>query len=183
MGIENCDQATLSCAAIYTGDAHYPSWGSKTRMGKRQADRTELGAHLITPHGDRKPFEAKQLPYRLIGISLPLMGIENPALPSCWRVLERRLRSHYPSWGSKTASMHRSACGHHRCGSLPLMGIENPRTDPEPSLLALQYDSLPLMGIENDCADVLSQSACAPVCLITPHGDRKHASTAITHAS
>ena len=59
MGIENVTRWYRRCA---DPSAHYPSWGSKTRV---QLPVTQSVPVLITPHGDRKPpISATDLPFR-----------------------------------------------------------------------------------------------------------------------
>ena len=101
---------------------------------------------LITPHGDRKPW-FELLAERLARVSLPLMGIGNPAAA-------RASAEHCPS------------------ASLPLMGIGNQRTIE--ALQAWIAISLPLMGIGNHRRVVAGRGPAGGGGLITPHGDRKH---------
>ena len=77
------------------------------------------GSLLITPHGDREPYDLNQ-EVEPSQDSLPLMGIGNATVPdrSCCSV-----RAHYPSWGSGTLQVGTAA--NHEIGSLPLMGIGN----------------------------------------------------------
>ena len=119
---------------------------------------------LITPHGDRKP--------RVV------YGETSP------------IRTHYPSWGSKTLARFTGTfprlglitphgdrklgarflrCEHNVGDSLPLMGIENTETRAS-SDDGETADSLPLMGIENRVVHGETDTHCP---LITPHGDRK----------
>ena len=148
--------------------SHYPSWGSKTGPASYVGAASSTSLPLMGIENTHVPLTA---PVADECRSLPLMGIENALL--AYGPLTTGHRSHYPSWGSKTAQPAPSAWPP-AADSLPLMGIENrwkvPRIWP-PS-----YDSLPLMGIENAAAPWRWRAPHRPrFYLITPHGDRKHA--------
>ena len=124
--------------------------------------RPRDGSHLITPHGDRKTYDAVGNDSSLItphGDRKRYVGVRPYQL------------THYPSWGSKTG---RQACargpGRSRC-SLPLMGIENAR----PARHEAWRDHLDLITPHGDRKHgERPHRATADVqALITPHGDRK----------
>ncbi len=177
------DRAGGAGTAASAFRAHYPSWGSGSRLA-------ELVAQVLLA----------SLPLMGIGIfgvrlshwtsptSLPLMGIgillwrplgiyrRSPSLPlmgigiSGWRPSYKppdRTRTHYPSWGSGS-NIARGIMRGHRVGSLPLMGIGIPR--PPGATISHAPTSLPLMGI-----GITRRRRNAPGRsseLTTPHGDR-----------
>ena len=194
MGIENPGGAGRNA---YRGRSHYPSWGSKTR-----ADDPRRSPAPHYPSWGSKTASASHTLLRSARVSLPLMGIENPALcDACGRVCS------LPLMGIE--NKRRAANDARVLGSLPLMGIENPsRWSNRPSSLPLMgientsagspsmisaRCSLPLMGIENRSTRLrirafhlgslplmgienqgrAARRPCASGRLITPHGDRK----------
>ena len=98
--------------------AHYPSWGSETGrlhvhvhravaaslplMGignLRHLSLAPPAAHLITPHGDRKPLTGRGELIDRDRTHYPSWGSETPVRP-VRRIV--RADTHYPSWGSET---------------------------------------------------------------------------------
>ena len=76
---------------------------------------------LITPHGDRKQGAPAAGDVSGAALITP-HGDRKPRPPDCRR--PRPHASHYPSWGSETSAIRRSASDIKR-SSLPLMGIGN----------------------------------------------------------
>ena len=138
--------------------------GDRKRHGHH--DRSRGVAHLITPHGDRKLniANANRLP---IMPSLPLMGIGNG---SDWGRAPSPPGSHYPSWGSETATRR---AGGRRSGSshYPSWGSETRLHDfvrsTETRLLITPHGDRKRRGPY--------RRALLYGHLITPHGDRKRA--------
>ena len=140
--------------------AHYPSWGSGT--GARAAGRCEGGRAHYPSWGSGTTPRIEDVP-RQAAISLPLMGIRNPARPAwgagvsplttphgdqerCGRSCVRcSTCTHYPSWGSGTQRL--------RPGDAFLDVLTTPHGDQEhhrsASSPASAPTSLPLMGIRN----------------------------------
>ena len=187
--------------------SHYPSWGSKTLIqpaiapcGLRVTSSLPLmgienparitsalrndAVLLITPHGDRKPLRtvSTDCPEGPTVSSLPLMGIENAAVYDRTGSKACSPSTHYPSWGSKTLSKRTlRPVVHDLNSSLPLMGIENLPVAAQSLRRVCPSASLPLMGIENFRFRGLARVRGGAHRLITPHGDRKLATSGRHH--
>ena len=165
--------------------AHYPSWGSETRRVGHGPGRRPYVRLLITPHGDRKPTPTTALTetgrcshYPSWGsetytaaladlaavVSLPLMGIGNPAAAAAGR---RDSAAHYPSWGSETRYAPQIPGGG---APADLITPHGDRKLIVPPMSTYPPSSLPLMGIGTWSAPCQPPRGRA---LITPHGDRK----------
>ena len=77
--------------------AHYPSWGSGTRVAEIADELDMISLPLM---GIRNKISVGAV-HDLVVDSLPLMGIRNTALPE---MSAADLPTHYPSWGSGTGA-------------------------------------------------------------------------------
>ena len=138
-------EASVACVVL----AHYPSWGSGTRM-IQSIDLDMAFVYLITPHGDREPDRHQG------------DGHGRDVRPS-----------HYPSWGSGTVRPVQIVIVVEQLDiSLPLMGIGNQCTRRR----AFRLPVLVLITPHGDREPWSNSTSSRPWhahSLITPHGDRE----------